>query len=61
MLYDIEIRYFNSKLNTTESRTVQDYHLVGAIEQIKLDCSFAIYVISANFVFEETLINNLKS
>jgi len=61
MLCDIEVRYFNSKLNTIETKIIQDYHLTGAIEQVKFNCSVPIYVISANFVFEEHLINNLKA
>ena len=61
MLYDIDVRYFNNKTNTVEIKTVQDYHLVGAIEQVKSNCSVPIYIISTNFVFEESLINNLKA
>lgn len=60
MLYDIEIRYFD-KTKTIVSEIVQDYGLMQAIDQVRFKKNYAIFVISAKVVFEESLINNLKS
>lgn len=60
MLYDIKVIYFDNTTKSIKSRIVQEYGLIQAIDQVRFDKSHAIFVVSANFVFEESLINNLK-
>lgn len=58
-MYDIIIKYRDLQ-GTIETVTVKDYGIVQAIEQIRSYYEYRLLILSANYVDEDLLLNNLK-